>query len=89
MTKKKRKTVIIIVHELKIAPEYYAEVARGNKTFEVRRDDRLYSIGDMLKLREYKGHTYTGHEVTATITYILRDINFCKEGFCILALKLI
>lgn len=83
------RTVIIIVHELKIAPEYFREVAFGNKTFEVRRDDRSYTVGDKLVLREYKGHGFTGNEVRAMITYILRDKNYCKDGFCILGIKLI
>lgn len=76
-----------MIHELKISPEYFAEVACGNKTFEVRRDDRPYTVGDKLKLREYKGHGYTGNEVTAMVTYILRDKNYCKDGFCILGIK--
>ena len=45
-----------MIHELKIAPEYFREVAFGNKTFEVRRDDCSYTVGDKLVLREYKGH---------------------------------
>jgi len=40
-------------HELKIWPPYFEEVATGARTFEVRFNDRRYSVGDVLLLREY------------------------------------
>lgn len=78
-----------MIHELKIAPEYFSLVASGAKPFEVRRDDRPFAVGDKLILREYKGHGYTGYEVKVLITYIMRDKNYVKDGFCILGIKLI
>ena len=75
-----------MIHDLKIAPEYYGAVLSGKKTFEVRRDDRPYAVGDGLRLREYKGHGYTGREITVEVSYVLRDPNYCKEGFCILGI---
>lgn len=82
-----RGEVIKVLHELKITPEYFSAVSSGEKNFEVRRDDRAYAVGDILKLKEYKGHSFTGNEVTVGISYILRDRNYCKEGFCILGIK--
>lgn len=52
-------------HELKILPEYFVVVANGTKTFEVRKDDRLFEVGDILCLREFDGQKYTGREVKA------------------------
>ena len=77
-----------MTHELKIMPEYFEAVALGNKTFEVRKDDRKYNVGDTLVLQEYSGHSLTGREITAMVTYILRDRNYCKDGFCILGIKI-
>lgn len=37
-------------HELKTLPVYWDAIARGEKTFEVRRDDRGFQKGDVLKL---------------------------------------
>ena len=41
------------VHELKIWPQYYARVADGSKTFEIRNNDRGYQTGDKVILREW------------------------------------
>ena len=38
-------------HELKCHPHFFAAIAAGKKTFEIRRNDRDYRIGDMLNLR--------------------------------------
>lgn len=60
-------------HELKCWPEYFQAVKSGAKTFEVRKWDRPYQVGDMLRLREYdpKKLEYTGDEVIREVTYLL------------------
>lgn len=75
-----------MTHELKIKPEYLKEVAEGNKTFELRKNDRDFKVGDWLQLHEYIGGKYTGKFYTVKIKYILKD---CPEyglraGYCIL-----
>jgi hypothetical protein len=76
-------------HELKILPKYFEEVWNENKTFELRKDDRDYKIGDTLRLLEFDYGTYTGRECNRTILYCLRDAEQygLKEGFVILAIK--
>jgi len=59
-------------HELKCWPVYFSAVLRGDKTFEVRKDDRGFKVGDTLWLREWhpeKG--YTGAELRKRVTYAL------------------
>lgn len=75
-----------MVHELKILPEYFMPVILGEKAFEVRKDDRPFSVGDMLLLREYRNGEYTGNAIKAEITYILRG-EYCKKGYCILGIE--
>ena len=48
-------------HELKTWPEFYAAVRENKKTFELRYDDRKYSVDDELVLREFEPcHTCKG-----------------------------
>lgn len=74
-----------IKHELKILPEYFEEVAKGRKNFEIRKDDRDFKVGDIFVLREYANENYTGRYYIGSIGYILRN---CKkyglqDGYCI------
>jgi hypothetical protein len=41
-------------HDLKIWPQYFVEVAAEQKTFEIRKNDRDYQVGDVLRLREWE-----------------------------------
>lgn len=47
------------IHELKVKPVYFEAVKEGIKTFELRRDDRNFKVGDILLLREWE-HQYSG-----------------------------
>lgn len=69
-------------HELKTDPEVFQDVYAGFKTFEIRKDDRDFELGDELYLRETK-HTglqmqngapleYTGRSLHRIVSYILR-----------------
>jgi len=40
-------------HTLKIWPRYFDRVISGEKTFEVRKNDRDFQNGDTIRLREY------------------------------------
>jgi len=77
-----------MTHELKIKPEYFLEVMNGNKTFELRKNDRDYMVGDTIILKEFD-EDYTGAQVERRISYLLMN---CEEyglmdGFVILGLK--
>lgn len=59
-------------HKLKIWPEYFQAVIDGEKKFEIRKNDRCFSVGDELLLQEYnpKKKTYTGRQALAIVLYI-------------------
>lgn len=40
------------LHELKIKHEYLVDVATGKKTFELRKNDRDYQVGDLIRFIE-------------------------------------
>lgn len=73
------------VHFLKVLPEYYEALASHRKTFEVRKNDRDYKVGDILVLREWNG-IYTGRHITTGISYILDNPKFCKPGYIVMSL---
>jgi cell division protein FtsB len=60
-------------HELKTWPEYFDAILDGRKTFEYRRNDRSFRVGDTLLLREWEPSTqqYLGREGRWKITYLL------------------
>ena len=77
-----------MTHELKILPEYYSAVKEQRKTFEVRKKDRDFKVGDSVILREYDIYTdrYTGRRWYGDITYILDNELYCKKGFVIMSI---
>jgi len=74
-------------HELKCTDKYYDAIARKNKMFEVRYNDRNYCIGDILLLRRTDANGYTGQTSEYIVTYLLDDPAFCKEGFVIMGIE--
>ena len=73
------------IHELKIKPVYFEAVKEGIKTFELRKDDRNFKVGDILLLREWE-HKYSGRKIKKKVIYILKEIEGIEIGYCILAL---
>lgn len=76
-------------HHLKTWPEYFQAVRSGVKTFEARRDDRGFEVGDILVLAEWDPRTgfFSGEKEVRTITYILRGTEHVAPGYCILGLS--
>lgn len=69
-------------HDLKIWPEFFGPVVRGEKPFELRLNDRGYAEGDTLRLREWHPGTkeYTGEETRQRVTYVLEVGDGPGEG---------
>jgi len=74
-----------MLHELNILPEYFQAVKTGIKTFEVRKNDRGFEVGDILILREWDG-TYTGPNIKVKTTYILGNFEGLKEDYIVMAI---
>lgn len=73
----------------KILPRYYDAVANNVKTFELRKDEDDIQVGDVLILREWDGHKYTGRTTEALVKYVLRNVPEygLMPGHCIVGLK--
>ncbi len=89
-------------HILKTMDVYWNAIERGEKNFEVRRDDRGFQKGDVLILRrvEWREHGSGGKRLVETtfdgrarvlhrkITYVLTGGQFGIEpGYVVLGLK--
>ena len=76
-------------HDLKCEAEYYDKVASGEKTFEIRFNDRNFKVGDTITLHRSMSGVYAGQSLIVEITYILKDAEKygLKEGFVILSIK--
>jgi uncharacterized protein YqfB (UPF0267 family) len=72
-------------HDLKIAPQNFAPVYAGVKTAELRKNDRDYQVGDLLKLREFSDGEYTGSFVIREVTHVT-DVSFVAEGYVLLSM---
>ena len=57
-------------HKLKIEPKYFNAVKRGVKSFEIRKNDRGFEVGDQFILQQYENGEYTGAEVWGYICYV-------------------
>ncbi len=81
-----------MVHELKTLEKYFNAMASGEKTFELRKNDRGFLVGHQLLLREYNPHSksYTGRTLQWKINYVLAGSEAeqfgLKPGYCILGL---
>lgn len=77
-----------MVHELKILSTYFRDILRGNKTFEVRKNDRNFQVGDNLILKEWENGEYTGNTLEKNVIYILDDSSgYVLEGYVIMGIK--
>ncbi|MBR2561241.1 MAG: DUF3850 domain-containing protein [Eubacterium sp.] len=76
-----------LVHEIKLAELYYEDVAIGKKTFELRKNERGYKVGDALLMTEFAGGRPTGRTIYADIIYILEGYTGLQEGYAILGIK--
>lgn len=59
-------------HELKIWPRHFEDVASGVKKYEVRKNDRVFQVGDSVMLREWdpEPSTYTGRFCFCRIIHV-------------------
>lgn len=77
----------MVIHHLKIQPEYFDSVSKGIKSFEIRKNDRNYKVGDVLLLQEYipSETKFTGRVLDRKITYITDYAQL--EGYVVMGIK--
>ncbi|MFK4324750.1 hypothetical protein ABH965_001412 [Bacillus sp. RC97] len=78
-----------MLHNLKINKEFFSPVIERIKTFEIRKNDRDFQVGDQIVLNEWdeKNNQYTGKKVNGEIIYITDYEQ--KENYVVFSFKLI
>lgn len=86
-------------HDLKLSIEFCDAVLSGEKTFEVRKNDRGFQTGDLIRfiptdgtfcrssdgtVKEHAKHEISGH--TYKITYILNGWGI-KNGYVVMGIR--
>lgn len=87
------------LHELKILHEYLVDVDLGKKTFELRKNDRDYQVGDLIRFIDIREddstanknqiEPYIDENALYRITYVLKGAEQygIDRDYCILAIK--
>jgi hypothetical protein len=77
------------VHEIKTHPTYFDAVRRGDKTFEIRKNDRGYRVGDRLLLCEFdpEFNRFTGNTVEREVTYIVQGVFGLPDDVCVMSIE--
>lgn len=77
-------------HYIKTIQPYFTEVREGRKKFEYRYNDRDFNVGDEVYLQEYNpdNKMYSGEEIRATITYILKDFAGLNKDYCVFSFNI-
>ena len=80
-------------HQLKCFAEYLDRIQSGQKTFEIRKNDRDFQVGDELVLVEFKNKTREdilypscGREIRVRVVYMT---NFeQKPGYVVMGIEI-
>ena len=87
------------LHELKIEHDYLIDVSKGKKTFELRKNDRDYQVGDLIRFIDIREDDSIANKnqiepnidenTLYRITYVLKDVEKygLDKDYCILAIK--
>jgi hypothetical protein len=83
-------------HELKTWPSVFRDAVDGIKTFEIRKNDRDFAIGDTLVLKEFDPakstatsslRAYTGEEEEFIVTYMIQGRFGLPPDICVMGIK--
>lgn len=84
-------------HVLKSWPVFFVPLISCSRSFDLRKDDRGFEVGDELILLEWDRDDdleptvgqYTGREARAEVCHILRsgEVPGLQDGYCILEMK--
>lgn len=75
-------------HALKTVPSLFKDVMSGIKTFDVRKNDRDFQVGDTLVLQEYtEADGFTGAAGAFEVVYLLPGGWGLQPGYVIMGIR--
>lgn len=79
----------LTTHDLKTWPQFFDAVESGEKTFELRKNDRGFAVRDFLRLMEWSPDTkrYTGRICIVQVTYMVTGAFGLEPGFSCLGIQ--
>jgi len=78
------------IHVLKCWPAYFEAMRVGRKSFEVRRNDRDFQVGDCIVVQEYNPELgrLSGEAFSVRVVYMLAGGQFgMPEGYCVMGIE--
>ncbi|HEX2880502.1 MAG TPA: DUF3850 domain-containing protein [Polyangiaceae bacterium] len=78
-----------MTHSLKTHPEPFLALRINTKSFEFRKHDRPFAVGDILELKEWDPSTerFTSQVEVRVVSYIVTGPKFgIPEGDCVMSL---
>ena len=86
------------LHVLKTWPPFYEDMRDGKKTFEYRKNDRAFKVGDFLVLYRWNPdalnpdtdmciYVLEHGALTFQVTYIVEKAPGLPEGYCVMQLQ--
>lgn len=84
-----------MIHQLKIESQYFKQIILGEKTFEVRKNDRDFHAGDYLGLNEITDHPCnakgerkeTGSFVLVKVLNVFDNPAYVKDELVIMSIR--
>lgn len=82
-------------HNLKIWPEFFADIVSGAKKYEVRVNDRGFKIDDELNLQEWNPNTavFTGASCTVKVVHITHGSEVpgsaMRPNLCVMGIEVV
>lgn len=78
-----------MIHELKCWPGYFLPLCERVKSFEIRKNDRDFKVGDTLILRQWNPETgyYEWGMIEREVTYVTDFPTGLRDGYVCMGLK--
>jgi len=79
-------------HRLKTHPQYFERILSGDKTFEVRKNDRDFQVGDEIILEEWypESESYSGDWALVRVTYLLQGGQFgIEDDYIVMSIRIL